>query len=227
LYLEPFIMKKYQIILLIAFGALITLWTVGRVTNAFQYMKTPTSSNKPTFKPGAHFFISNLITPKRLDFICYETNNPETGGHEVWMHRLCGMPGDTLLIKDGDLFINGKNQDLSLNLNKEYIVHFKLVADMDFEEDEAIRLSDDSLLVTLETINHKDLIKQAKKYLGREDAEPAIQKIYHQPWTANNFGPYVVPADAYFVMGDNRNRSQDSRYLGPVKMNKIVATVIR
>jgi signal peptidase I len=226
LYIEPFIMKKYQIILLVAFATLITLWTVGRFTNSFQYMKTPSSSNKPTFKPGAHFFVSNLITPKRLDFICYQVNDPELG-HEIWMHRLCGMPGDTLQIKDGDLFVNGINQDLPLNLNKEYIISYKLVADMDFEEEEAIRLSDDSLLVTLETINHKDLIRQAKRYLGREDGEPGIQKIYHQPWTANNFGPYIIPHDAYFVMGDNRNRSQDSRYSGPVKKNKIVATVIR
>jgi signal peptidase I len=226
LYIEPFNMKKYQIILLVAFDTLITLWTVGRLTNSFQYLKTPTKSNEPTFKPGEHFFASNLIAPKRLDFICYKVNNPQTG-QETWMHRLCGMPGDTLLIKDGDLFVNGINQDLSLNLKKDYLISYKLVTHMDFDEDDAVRLSGDSLLVPLETINHKELIRQAKRFLGREEVDPAIQKIYGQPWTANNFGPYVVPYDAYFVMGDNRNRSQDSRYLGPVKMNKMVATVIR
>jgi hypothetical protein len=137
------------------------------------------------------------------------------------------MPGDTLLIKDGDLFINGINQDLSLNLKKEYLIPNKLGAAMDFEEGDAIQLSADSLLVVLETITHKDLIHQAKRYFGREEVDPTIQKIYGQAWTANNFGPYIVPADAYFVMGDNRNRSQDSRYFGPIKKNKIVATVIR
>jgi signal peptidase I len=220
-------MKKYQIILLIAFGIVFTLWAVGRLTNSFQYLKSQTKSNEPTYKSGTYFLASNLITPKRFDFICYEVNEPDIE-KQMWFHRICGMPGDTLEVRNGDLFVNGINQDLSLNLKKEYDIPFQLATALDFEEGDAIRIpGTDSIYVLLETINHKDLIQQAKRHKDRDEGDPMIQKIYGQPWTANNFGPYIVPADAYFVMGDNRNRSQDSRYLGPVKKDKMVATVIR
>lgn len=36
------------------------------------------------------------------------------------------------------------------------------------------------------------------------------------------FGPYVVPADSYFMMGDSRDNSADSRYFGAVPRDRVV-----
>ena len=40
----------------------------------------------------------------------------------------------------------------------------------------------------------------------------ALKEDYIAETTMGDFGPYIVPEDSYFMMGDNRNHSLDSRY---------------
>ena len=42
-----------------------------------------------------------------------------------------------------------------------------------------------------------------------------------------DFGPEVVPARHFFVMGDNRSEAVDSRLLGPVPLDHLRGKVVR
>ena len=42
----------------------------------------------------------------------------------------------------------------------------------------------------------------------------------------DNFGPYIVPHDKFFMMGDNRDNSHDSRWWGPVPRENVLGEAI-
>ena len=48
--------------------------------------------------------------------------------------------------------------------------------------------------------------------------QPALPEPYR---SRDQYGPFVVPPDAYFAMGDNRDKSSDSRYWGTVPRSMI------
>jgi signal peptidase I len=100
-----------------------------------------------------------LHAPQRGDIIILR---PPTDDSKDFIKRVIALPGERLLIQDGQVFINGHH------LTEPYLP---------------------------------------------------------EAWTTqNNWGGsagVVMPANQYFVMGDNRNRSQDSRTFGPIGRDRI------
>lgn len=63
-----------------------------------------------------------------------------------------------------------------------------------------------------------------KERIAGDEREIQLLPDAHVP---RDFGPIVVPAGSYFMMGDNRDDSADSRYIGPVARHLIVGRTTR
>jgi signal peptidase I len=70
----------------------------------------------------------------------------------------------------------------------------------------------------------KLLIRDSVVYInGHRLDEPYLPEAWTtlNNWPSNNSDGQVMKSDEYFVMGDNRNRSQDSRIFGPIGRERI------
>jgi signal peptidase I len=73
----------------------------------------PTGAMAPAVSPGDHILMERLTylmnEPQRGDIIAFRTDGiPMLPAHEVYVKRLVGLPGDSLAISGGNLYVNGQ-----------------------------------------------------------------------------------------------------------------------
>lgn len=220
-------MKKWLRWTLVFIGILAILWVAGRFSGAFANYTCGSAANEPTLPMGSTIFVSNLKSPQRFDFICVRAEM-EPMGKFTAVYRLCGIEGDRIEIRDGNLFVNGENVDGQFNIMYRYAIPQQQFSsytqffnvDLVDHRDSVILVDVPSRLVKKEGIPGHRIVMQ-KNEDGRGVAE-----AWKQPWNADQFGPVTVPKDSYFVLGDNRNSSADSRYQGFFSKKDFVATVL-
>jgi signal peptidase I len=156
--------------------------------------------NKAAYGPAIPFTDAHLpgyMNPKHGDVVVFISPYQPDNAPDftpVLVKRLIGMPGDTLYMREGVLYLDGIAQRQSFAANNPKIN----MDDSGVVSDATGRIFRD--------FDWQHTIEIKNSRFGPPPAQPL-----HDDW-----GPLLIPADHYFMMGDNRYCSKDSRYWGLV-----------
>lgn len=217
-------MQKALVRTAIGLGVLIALFAIARLTGMLQMYKTYSSANEPTIGINDLVWTSNLKSRSQFDFIVfYSDQQPFSEGKKsAFIFRLVGMPGQVIELREGVLFINGKNADADLQLPRSYKVSAKFAASL--SPDELLDFEgQDSIIMPLTS---EQAGKAGLKPFIDTAFNSAIQSRWNHSWSTDNFGPVTVPPGHCFVLGDNRWNASDSRYIGFIPMKDVKGTVL-
>ena len=219
---------KILIIAAVISGAIIALWIIGRLTRALRVHRVKNPANEPTIRPGKFILTTNLKKPRRFDLVTYRTVVPP-GGMTTLTHRLCGLPGDLLEIKAGVLYVNGQDADKSLKLQHIFKMPAEDSVAITYDEKQAYTIPPytNTLYIALEAGRVKREKLNCERYiLPRGLRDEDIYSAFRQNWNRDHFGPLRVPKGVWFLIGDNRGNSRDSRQYGFIEQTKYLGTVI-
>jgi signal peptidase I len=225
---------KRRLFIIVMVAAFVGFYLVVKVTGMLERFSIPTPSSKPAMQIGDHIWVSSLVKPKRYDFIVYKHFDSMTQKKEFRVFRLCGIPGDTVEIRNGDLYLNNRNTSGLFDLCLAY----NIAGNDGMKVNELLKLEEGDFTFfnesKSEVILSKDQVDEVKKLhialerriVPKEETNEYISRLYGKSWNIDHFGPIVIPRDRYFVLGDNRHRAQDSRYDGLVPISDFYGTVI-
>jgi signal peptidase I len=164
----------------------------------------PSGSMKPTILIGDRIYVNKLAYDLKVPYTTLHLarwSDPKRGDIVVFfspkdgkrlIKRVVGLPGDTLAMHQNRLFINGQ-----------------------FVKYESLKP---------ETIDQLEIDQQSHHVFVNENLTGKQHAVMFSPSrpSLNTFDPVIMPEEQYFMMGDNRDNSADSRFFGFVDRKLIV-----
>ncbi len=170
--------------------------------------------------------------PSQNDVIAFEMPaefyNPSSEKYSMMVKRIIGLPGDTLEIKDKDVFINGKKlrnpSYLHINLNEVAIENigtklFPYDKKWTIDNYGPVIIPKEGMTVELNPKNIELWQNAINIDFGRKvvSVEGTVINVNGTP-----IHQYTFQKNFYFVLGDNRSNSLDSRYFGYIPEEWII-----
>ncbi len=184
-----------------------------------------------------YFQLPEVRDPERGDIVVFEYPGDRDQLHPAeimnYVKRCIGLPGDTIEIRNKVVFVNGKEAPIPPNI--QYLsssILPKGVTDPGIfpagsgwnkdnygpliipKKGEIVRLSPDNI-EKYRTIINRDY--------GRNVVTTDGERVYINDKHAEY---YTIKQDYYFMMGDNRDDSADSRFWGFVPRDKIIGEAL-
>ena len=150
--------------------------------------------------PFTQKWISSVVVPERGDVVIFRSIERD----DMYMvKRVIGLPGERVEIKaNGNIFING-----------QALPRYRVKVAQKGE---------------IGALTHEDLnieVEEADFFAEKLDGKEVLT-LYDTQVMTYDWPSLIVPEDSLFLLGDNRQRSRDSRYWGTLPLQQLVGKAL-